>query len=181
MVRRKFGRSRREALAAGAALLAAPFFNRGRYRLFTQDTQEYSQRAVSLVRESLVIDMLNQFLYRKDLSDRLCAWLAKPGAFTAADFGRFRESGINAINFGDGAHSYDGAIRLFADWNGFVAQYPDWLLRIGACADFLKAKTLGRYGIVFGFQNSNHFRRIEDVDTFYCLGRASIIRSGLTI
>jgi membrane dipeptidase len=123
------------------------------------------------VRESLVIDMLNQFLYRKDHSDQLRAWLSKPGAFTAADFKRFRDSGINVINFGDGADTYDEAIRLFADWNSFVAQYPDWLLRIGAGADFLKAKTSGRYGMLFGLQNSNHFRRLDDVDTFYGLGQ----------
>ena len=163
--------TRRQALTRCAALLAAPFFNRGRYRLFAQDTHEYSARAVRLVRESLVIDMLNQFLYRADQKDRLHAWLSQPGAFTAADFQRFRDSGINAINFGDGADNYQAAIRLFAEWNSFLAQYPDWLLRIGSGADFLKAKTSGRYGIVFGLQTADHFGHVEDVDLFYGLGQ----------
>ena len=156
-----------------AATLAAPFFNRGRFRLFAQSTAEYSERAVRLVRESLVIDMLNQFLYRTDLQPKLRQWLSQPGAFTAADFQRFLDSGINAISFGNGSDTYDDAIRLFANWNSFLAQYPDWLLRIGTAADFQKAKVSKHYGILFGLQNSTHFRRPDDVDTFYGLGQRS--------
>jgi membrane dipeptidase len=162
--------TRRQALAAGAALAAAPFVNRSRYRLFGQSA-EYSARAVELVEESLVIDMLDQFLYRKDQQSTLRAWLTKPGAFTEADFMRFRGSGINAINFGEGVDTYEDGIRLFADWNGFIAAYPDWLLRIGRGADFQKAKSSGRYGILFGLQDAVQFRRVEDVDTFYGLGQ----------
>jgi hypothetical protein len=59
--------TRRGALwtLAGAVLLG-PFINRGRFRLFAQSTAEYSERAIRLIREPLVIDMLNQFLYRTD-------------------------------------------------------------------------------------------------------------------
>jgi len=163
--------TRRQAVQAGAAGLAAPFVNRGRFALFAQESREYSERAMRLVRESLVIDMLDQFLYRRDQADKVQAWFSKPGAFTAADFERFRDSGINAINVGDGADSREDAIRLFGEWNSFIAQYPDWLLRIGAGADFMKAKTSGRYGLLLGMQNSNHFTRVEDVDTFYGLGQ----------
>ena len=167
----KFGATRRHVLRAGAAALAAPFINRGHFTLFAQETREYSERAVRLVRESLVIDMLDQFLYRRDQADQLRAWMSKPGAFTVADFARFRDSGINAINIGDGADSREDGIRLFGEWNSFIAQYPDWLLRIGSAADFMKAKTSGRYGLLLGLQNSNHFARPEDVDTFYGLGQ----------
>ena len=154
-----------------AAVIAAPFFNRRRFTLFAQPSQEYSERAIRLVRESLVIDMLNQFLYRTDLRPKLRDWLAKPGAFTAGDFQRFLDSGINAINFGEGAESYESTIRLFADWNSFIAQYPDRLLRIGAAPDLERAKASRHYGILFGIQNAAHFRRPEDVDTFYGLGQ----------
>jgi membrane dipeptidase len=156
-----------------AATLAAPFFNRGRFRLFAQSTAEYSERTVRLVRESLVIDMLNQFLYRQDLQPKLRQWLSQPGAFTPADFQRFLDSGINAISFGNGSNTYEDAIHLFANWNSFVAQYPDWLLRIGTAADFQKAKAGKHYGILFGLQNSAHFRGPDDVDTFYGLGQRS--------
>lgn len=158
-------------MAAGAAYLGAPFFNRNRYRVFAQSSQEYSERTVRLVRESLVIDMLNQFLYRLDRRAVLRDWLSKPGAFSASDFERFRATGVNAINFGNGADNYEAAIRLFADWNGFIAGYPDWLLRIGSASDFAKAKSRGHYGILFGLQNSSHFRAPDDVNTFYGLGQ----------
>jgi membrane dipeptidase len=163
--------TRRQALALGVALAGAPFFNRNRYRLFAHSPTEYSEPAVRLVRESLVIDMLNQFLYRADQQARLKEWLSKPGAFTAADFTRFKDSGINAANFGNGADNFEDAIRLFGDWNSFIAQYPDWLLRIGCAADFAKAKSSGRYGILFGMQNAAHFRSVDDVDVFYGLGQ----------
>ena len=62
-----------------------------------------------LIREALVIDMLNQFLYRKDKESVLNDWLSKPGAFRQSDFEFFKNSGVNAINFGDGASSLDEA------------------------------------------------------------------------
>lgn len=46
--------------------MAAPFVLRSRYRLFAESNEEYPERVVRLIREGLVIDMLNQFLYRKD-------------------------------------------------------------------------------------------------------------------
>jgi len=128
---------------------------------------------VRLVRESLVIDMLNQFLYRQDMQAKLKDWLARPGAFTQADFVSFRDSGINAASFGNGAENYESGLELFARWNSFLAAYPDWLLRISTAADFQRAKSSGRYGILFGMQNSAHFRSPEDIDTFYALGQRS--------
>jgi len=74
---------------AAVAVFAAPFFNRHRYALFAQSSEEYSERAVRLVGESLVIDMLNQFLYRRDRQPKLRQWLSRPNAFTRAKlFGR---------------------------------------------------------------------------------------------
>lgn len=165
--------TRRTAMKAAAAAIAAPFFNRNRYALFAQSSHEYSERAVLLVRESLVIDMLNQFLYRRDMQPKLRQWLTKPGAFARADFEQFLDSGINAISIGDGADNYEDGIELFAHWNGLIAAYPDWLLRISSAADFMRAKTSGRYGILFGLQNSTHFRKPDDVDTFHGLGQRS--------
>jgi len=135
--------TRRTVLQAAAAAMAAPFVNRNRYSLFARSAAEYSERAVRLVRESLVIDMLNQFLYRRDMQPTLRQWLAQPGAFTETDFERFRDSGINAINFGDGADTYEAGIELFARWNSFLAAHPDWLLRITSAGDFPRAKTSG--------------------------------------
>ena len=164
---------RRTVLKAAAAVVAAPFFNRNRYALFAQSPHQYSERAVRLVRESLVVDMLNQFLYRRDQQGKLRQWLSQPGAFTQADFEQFRDSGINAASFGNAADNFEDGIQLFARWNSFLAMYPDRLLRISTAGDLMRAKTSRRYGIVFGLQNSTHFRNPDDVDTFYGLGQRS--------
>ena len=163
--------TRRTVLRACAAAVAAPFVNRSRYALFAQSGAEYSERAVRLVHESLVIDMLNQFLYRRDMQNKLHDWLTKPGAFTHADFERFRETGIHAASFGEGADSYESGVELFATWNSFLAAYPDWLLRVSMPGDFERAKSTGRYGILFGMQTSTHFRGPDDVDFFHGLGQ----------
>jgi membrane dipeptidase len=165
--------TRRAALKSAAAMLAAPFINRNRYALFGQPQREYSERAVRLVRESIVIDMLNQFLYRRDMQPKLRQWLSKPGAFTRADFDLFFHSGVTAASFGNAADTYEDGIDLFARWNSFLAAYPDWLLRVSTAADFERAKASKRYGILFGLQNSTHFRKPDDVDTFYALGQRS--------
>src|SRR5581483_5272002 len=164
----------RQLGTAAGAIVAAPMFNRGRLRLFAQSQHEYSTRAVDLVRESLVIDMLDQFLYRLDRRKELHEWLSKPGAFTKADFDAYRATGIDVFNFGNaagGVDPYNGAIRLLADWNGFIAAYPEWLMRISIASDLLRAKQTGKLGLLFGFQNANHFRTADDVETFYGLGQ----------
>lgn len=164
----------RRLLAATGAAAAAPMINAGRFRLFAQSSQQYSARAVDLVRESLVIDMLNQFLYRLDRQEELRQWLSKPGAFTEADLRAYKDCGVNVFNFGQaatGLDPYQDGIRLLADWNGFMAAYPDWLMRVSVAADFERVKHSGKLGLLFGFQNANHFRTVNDVDTFYGLGQ----------
>jgi membrane dipeptidase len=164
--------SRREFLRrAGSAALAAPFVLRSRYRLFAHSNEEYPERVVRLIREELVIDMLNQFLYRKDKETVLNDWLSKPGAFKQSDFEFFTNSGVNAVNFGDGAKSLDDAEKLFAKWNSFLLDYPQWLARINSADDFEKVKTQGRYGIIFGLQSSAQFENLDAVNTCYGYGQ----------
>lgn len=124
-----------------------------------------------LVREALVIDMLNQFLYRKDKESVLNDWLSKPGAFKRSDFEFFMNSGVNAINFGSGASSLDDAEKLFAKWNSFLLDYPQWLARINSADDFEKVKTQGRYGILFGLQSSAQFETLDAVNACYGYGQ----------
>jgi membrane dipeptidase len=164
--------SRREFLrCASSAALAAPFVPRGRYRLFAESKEEYPERVVRLIREELVIDMLNQFLYRKDKEKVLDEWLSQPGAFKEGDFEFFMNSGVNAINFGLGASSLDEAQKLFAKWNSFLLDHPQWLARINSADDFEKVKTQGRYGIIFGLQTSAQFENLDAVNTCYGYGQ----------
>ncbi len=157
----------RRAMNAAAA---APFVLRHSYRLFAQPAPEYPERVVRLLRESLVIDMLNQFLYRIDQKDLKEKWLTQPGAFTAADFLKFKGSGVSVINFGEGVDSFAEAEQLFAKWNSFIAQYPQWLMRINAAADLMKAKDQGKLGILFGLQSSDQFQNLEDVKRCFGYG-----------
>ncbi|MBV9613136.1 MAG: membrane dipeptidase [Acidobacteriaceae bacterium] len=146
----------------------------GAIRAFAQPAKQLSTRAIDLVRESLVIDMLNQFFYRIDRQQKFREWMTRPGSFTEADFRAYKDCGVNVFNFGHaatGLDPYEQAIRLLADWSSFLAAYPDWLMRISGPADFMRAKQAGRLGLLFGFQNANHFRTADDVDTFYGLGQ----------
>ena len=153
---------------------AAPFVLRHSYRLSAQPAPEYPERVVRLIRESLVIDMLNQFLYRIDRKNLKEKWLTQPGAFTEADFLKFKGTAVSVINFGEGADSFAEAELLFAKWNSFIAQYPQWLARINDAGDLMKAKEQGKLGILFGLQSSDQFQTLDDVNRCFGYGlRAS--------
>lgn len=151
--------------------IGAPVILRHSYRVFAQSTQEYPERVVRLMRESLVIDMLNQFLYRMDQKDLLEKWLTVPGAFTETDYLKFKSSGVNVINFGDGAGNYADAADLFAKFNNLMAMYPQWVMRIDSAADLMRAKETGRLGIIYGLQSSDQFENLDDVNKCYGFGQ----------
>jgi membrane dipeptidase len=133
--------------------------------------RRFPARAIDLVDESIVVDMLHQIVYRFDQADVLRRWLYDPGAFTADDFDRYRRSGMTVIALGRGSGSYENALKYVAEFNGFIAAYPDRLLRIDDASDFARAKREGKLGILISFQNATHFRAPEDVDLFYGLGQ----------
>ena len=161
---------RSAAVSAGAAL-AAPMLNLGRYRLFAASPTEYSARAIALVQRSIVIDMLSPFTLDFPLQSR---WARDPESFGAADFQKFKDSGINvfhpAVGLG-GTNAYEQALQFFAGWNGFIAGSDERLMRIDSPADFGRVKGTGKIGVILGLQNAEHFRRPEDVDAFHGLGQ----------
>lgn len=175
MTRRPSLLSRREVLktAAGAAgaVIFAPMINLGRYRLFADSPQEYSARAIRLVERSLVIDMLGLFTLDGERQSR---WHRDPETFSADDLREIRESGITvfhpAVGLG-GLDAYSNALRFFAFWNGFLAGNDETLLRIDSPGDLERVKTSGKIGVILGLQNSDHFRRPDDVDLFHALGQ----------
>ena len=163
--------SRRAFLrSAASAAVTGPFILRDRYRVFASSPHEYPERVVRLMRESLVIDMLNQFLYRFDQRDLLEKWWTVPGAFTEADFQKFKSSGVHAINFGWGVTSPADAESTFGKWNSFLALYPQWLMRINNAADLSRAREQGKLGIIYGFQCSTQFPALDDVNRCYGWG-----------
>jgi membrane dipeptidase len=167
--------SRREALkgiaGAGAGVLAAPMFNRGRFQVFANSSTEYSARAIDLVQRSTVIDMLCVLTLDFAKGNK---WMADPESFTLADLQPFKDSGINvihpAVGLG-GPNAYDSALRFFAAWNAFIANHDEHLMRIDSPADLARVKRSGKLGILLGLQNSEQFRTPADVDLFRGLGQ----------
>ncbi len=157
--------------AAAAAVLAAPMINIGRVRLSAQPQTSYPTRVVDLVRESLVIDMLHQIEYRIDQQAVLRRWLTDPTAFGDNDFEQYRRSGITVIALGRGSGPYENGLRHVAEFNGFIAAHPEYFVRIDDPSDFAKAKREGKLGILISFQDSQHFRSVDDVDVFHGLGQ----------
>ena len=167
--------TRREALkqaaVASAGALAVPMFNRGRYRIFASSPNEYSTRAIELVKRSTVTDMLSPFTL--DFTKQ-AKWYADPESFSVADLQPYRDSGINifhpAIGLG-GPGAYEQALKFFASWNGFIANADQHFMRVDSAADLDRVKASGKIGILLGLQNSDQFRNPDDVDFFRGLGQ----------
>jgi membrane dipeptidase len=167
--------SRRDALkatlAASASVLAAPMINLGRFRLFAHQAVDYSERTIRLVRESLVIDMLGLLTLNFPLMAR---WTRNPETFTAADFQKYKDAGINvfhtAVGTG-GPNAHDSTMRFVSGWNSFLAGQDQNFMRIDSPTDFDRVKTSGKVGILIGVQNSEHFRNADDVELFHGLGQ----------
>lgn len=167
--------SRRDALkaslAAASALVAAPMLNLGRFRVFAHSAADYSERAIRLVRESLVVDMLGLLTLNFPLMAR---WTRNPEAFTAAELQKYKDAGINvfhtAVGTG-GPNAHDSTMRFVSGWNSFLAGQDQHFMRVDSPADFDRAKSSGKIGILIGVQNSEHFRSADDVDLFHGLGQ----------
>lgn len=157
-------------MLASGAMLGAPMLNRGRFAL-AGSQREYSRRAIDLVNDSLVIDMLGLVTLNWD---RLYRWQAQPATFGKTDQGRLAESGINVFNPAVDLNSqnpFAATQDWLRKWNRFIDSQPGALLRIDTSADLRRARTGKRTGIILGFQNGDHFRSAGDVAHFYSLGQ----------
>src|SRR5579862_1215175 len=128
---------RRNFLSASGALFAGACLNR-------LIAAPYSSRAIDLVTQTNVVDMLG--LLTLDWA-RLERWQSAPNAFGEADARKLRDSGINifhpAVAF-DGAPSYAVTHQWFEKWNKLIADHPDHFLGIDASADLARAKADGK-------------------------------------
>ncbi|HSK73134.1 MAG TPA: membrane dipeptidase, partial [Pyrinomonadaceae bacterium] len=161
----------RQAAFAGAGVIAAPMINLGRFQIFANSTREYSARAINLIGQSTVIDMLS--VLTLDFNKQ-AKWMPDPESFTAADFEPFKNSGINvihpAVGLG-GVNAYENALKFFGSWNAFIADRDEYFMRIDSAADLNRVKKSGKLGVLLGLQNSSHFRTPEDVNFFRGLGQ----------
>lgn len=163
--------SRRRLLKIGAACLAAelvsPVILRGRVTLAGVDV---TTRAVDLVRESPVVDMLS--LLTLDW-EKLWRWQGRPELFDEPEFRRLESSGINvfhpAVKTGN-RDAHATAVRWLDGWNRLLAASPCFLSRVDGVAD-LDATRPGPVGVIVGFQDSDHFRNVADVASFFAAGQ----------
>ncbi len=163
----------RAIAASGVSLITAPAILRGRYHLFGAQVPAYSARAVRLVEGTLVIDMLNQFRF-PDFAERpprSQKWLASAGTFGEPDWETYRSSGTDVFGLGWSVASFEDGVRFLAEWNGFLAQYDQWFMRVDDVRDMDRLAGSGRVGVLMTFQSSDHFRTPQDVDTFHGLGQ----------
>lgn len=163
------GVSRRQILA-GAAVVAAtgfPMINTGLFRAHAASSKAYSKRAVDLVKQSLVIDMLAPLKI-----DFRPEYYAAP--LSEKDAADFRASGItgfhNAVGTG-GPEAYSETLAWIAAWQGFAGRNPHVFSLVGKADDIDRAKREGKCAVIMGVQNSEHFRKVEDVKMFYELGQ----------
>ncbi|WP_066660113.1 MULTISPECIES: dipeptidase [unclassified Sphingomonas] len=160
--------SRRQAIGAlGTVAIAAPHLARASFQVDPVTGRSYSKRAIELVRQSVVVDMLAPIkidfepsFYAKPMSDQM-----------AADF---RASGITAIHHAvglGGPNAKEAAFGFFAIWGNYVARNSHVLTGISTFADILRAKKDGKVAVIMGLQNADHFVRPADVKAFYELGQ----------
>ncbi len=163
---------RRRLLQGAAAVVAAPFLNLGNHQLFAAtpgpgSKRSYSTRAVDVVKASMVIDMLapltisdDPTLLAKPLSDK---WRAD-----------FKRSGVTAMHNAVGIGGPDAPVEVasfIAAWSGFCGRNTDVFCLVGTVADIERAKREGKIAVIMGVQDSDHFRKPEDVRNFYLMGQ----------
>lgn len=156
---------------AVAATTAGPYLNRGRYRLWADDRLEVSGRAIDLVTGSTVIDMLG--LLTLDWP-RLFSWHRDTSTFGERDFERLRATGIDVFHPAVETGSSDphrGARKWLAGWHRMLSERPDAFVPILAAKDLPRPRAEGRIGLLLGFQNSDHFRTVDDVAYFHRMGQ----------
>src|SRR5665811_1668505 len=88
--------SRRRFVTLTGAALVAPFIKLGNYRLFAGDSSVYSERAITLVNESRVIDMLSLLDMKRMFEAESTG--AGPAQFSRDELLAIRESGIDVFH-----------------------------------------------------------------------------------
>jgi membrane dipeptidase len=75
-----------------------------------------------------------------------------------------------AVGLG-GPNAYEQALLFFSRWNSLLAGSDTRFMRIDTAGDLARVKASGKVGVLLGLQNSEHFRRPDDVTLFHALGQ----------
>ncbi len=158
--------SRRAMLGKTAtAAIAFPMIAKGSIAL-AAGGPAYSKRAIDVVKEALVIDMLAPL--KISLSPDTYA-----RRLTDAEKAEFRGSGITGMHSAwglGGPDAFTQALENMAGWQGFAGRNSDVFTLVGEVEDLDRAKKAGLCAVIMGIQNAEHFRRPSDVALFHRLG-----------
>jgi membrane dipeptidase len=158
--------SRRTMIKGAAATVSTFMINRNAYALARDRVRSYSKRAVDVVTEALVIDMLAPL--KLDLDP---AFLDTPFDESARD--EFRRSGItgfhHAIGIG-GPGAKEKVTEYLAAWSFFVGSQASLFTLVDTAADLDRAKAAGKIAVIVGLQNADQFESPGDVAHFYRMG-----------
>ncbi|GAA4748049.1 hypothetical protein GCM10023264_12450 [Sphingomonas daechungensis] len=160
--------NRRGVLLGGLAVGAAafPMINRGSFAFAAAPGKTYSARTIKLVRESLVIDMLAPL--KLDFDPK---FYDQP--FSAADLADYKASGITGFHHSvgmGGPGAKEQALEYLATYQGWVGRQADHFTLVGTARDLDRARADGKFAIIMGIQNAEHFEKPEDVQAFYRAG-----------
>jgi len=156
--------------AGGGVGLAATMVNRGRYLPFAGGP-EYSARAIELVERSTVIDMLAPLWISPSKTMKM---LGNPDNFTSEDYAPYKDCGINVFHIAigtGGPDAYLETLKFLSGYDSFLARHDAWFARVDTPSRLDGIKASGKVGILLGIQNSEHFRKVDEVDYFYGLGQ----------
>ena len=102
---------------------------------------------------------------------------ADPAAsLTTAMLDDVRKSGLTAVNVtvsgvGSYSHDYDTTVANIAYWNDQIARHPDGLMLVRRGSDIALAKSSGRLGLIYGFQDTTPlFENIDRIAEFEQFG-----------
>ncbi|WP_321393924.1 dipeptidase [Emcibacter sp.] len=156
-----------------SAAIAFPMINMGAYRVFAASETKYSARAIDLVNQNQVFDMLSIMApFSKMMSVTYVKNPKKEDGFEVPKehIETLLASGVDVFHPAVGLAA-DHAAAFVGRLNALVAEYPDVLRRVDSLSDLKDLKKGERIGFIVGIQNSDHFREPDDVNLFYTLGQ----------
>jgi membrane dipeptidase len=84
-----------------------------------------------------------------------------------------KDSGVNAVktSLGGTDSTFEDTIAEIAYFQRVIEYYPDVFLQIRQASDFTRAKSEGKFGILFSFESVEMFEgKVERIETFRDLG-----------
>ena len=154
--------------AAGVGLLVSGCFDNEQPNKLTQtDEASYSTRTIDLVAQATVIDMLSQIR-----GPHVEGWMSGAKPFSKADYLKYKTSGVNVFALGSGAQDFDEMVREVESWNRLIASNADYFEKVDSPEKLASINASGKIGVMLTYQDSAHFRTVEDVDYFHGIGQS---------